>query len=302
MLLIGSHALKHHVDLNRIPKDYDIICTHDEFQKWLKPLRLNIEECFPINNGKKVIVKTEENIFEFEIAWDSSTAKELLELHSSLPCTYEKMLGDIIIAPLNTLYVLKMSHRFKKNSPHFLKTMSDIKLMRTKNATMPDDLMNWFLKREKETYDYAHPNLNQSKNNFFDPNQGISYIYDHDSIHESMKHLDKPAYTFFKENDKEVKCNKNLFENLPYTVRLFSVLEETYVLALERSQIPFKNKILPKKSFLIALEKVCTSISSGWWRDFAWENYNTVLELYDENYTIKFWNAVEKGEVKLWNP
>ncbi len=83
-------------------------------------------------------------------------------------------------------------------------------------------------------------------------------------------------------------------------VRLAGVLEESYVLALERSQVPFKGKLAPKTSFMIALEKVCTSITSGWFREYAWENYNKVLALYDPNYVKKFWEAVDNEVVKQY--
>ena len=32
----------------------------------------------------------------------------------------------------------------------------------------------------------------------------------------------------------------------------------------------------------MALMKVCTSITSGWFREYAWENYDKVLDLYNE--------------------
>ncbi len=80
--------------------------------------------------------------------------------------------------------------------------------------------------------------------------------------------------------------------------RLYGVLEEAYVLALERSQIPFAGKVTPRQSFDIAIEKVCTSITSGWFREFAWENYDKVVELYRDDYVEKFKAGVDKGIVK----
>lgn len=294
MLLIGSRALEFHTDLNRKPKDIDIICSYVEYDNWLKKQQ-NITSCYPIDDAKKIIVKTNLAIFEFEISWENSTAKKLLE---SIVNDQLNRYGIYHIPSLDVLYAIKMSHRFLKNSPHFLKTMNDILLMRNLGAKIPDYLKEWFVQREKETYNYSHPNLNQSKKNFFDSNQGIKYVYDHDSIHEAMKHLDKPAYSFFKEDEKEVKCSKKKFFEVSEEIRLYSVLEESYVLALERSQIPFRDKVDPKESFLIALEKVCTSISSGWWREFAWDHYYQVLNMYDGNYVSKFWNGVNKGIVK----
>lgn len=80
--------------------------------------------------------------------------------------------------------------------------------------------------------------------------------------------------------DKFFSCHPN--------VQLYGVLEEAYVLALERHQIPNNFKPDPKASFDIALEKICTSITSGWFREFAWENYYKVQELYSPNYVTKF--------------
>src|SRR5574338_131380 len=300
MILIGSQALKFHIKLNRKPKDYDIICTHDEYIKWIKR-RTDVIECYPINNGKKIIVKTISDIYEFEIAWDGTTAKLLLnnDWKNFYSVELSFSLGEEVEIPtLNQLYTIKMSHRFLKNSPHFLKTMRDIQLMKTNGAHIPEIYNEWFKQREKETYNYSHPNLNQNKSEFFDKNSGVEYIYDHDTIHLAMAHMCKPAYVFFKDDEKEVMCSKKKFFEQPLNVQLFSVLEETYVLALERSQIPFINKVDPLKSFKIALEKVCTSISSGWWREFAYDHYDQVLEMYDEKYVDKFWKAVNEGIVK----
>ena len=75
------------------------------------------------------------------------------------------------------------------------------------------------------------------------------------------------------------------------------MLEETQVLALERSQVLFEN-VEPKKSFDMALNKVCSSITSGWFREYAWENYKNVQKLYEADYVERFWKDVEIGLVK----
>lgn len=60
----------------------------------------------------------------------------------------------------------------------------------------------------------------------------------------------------------------------------------------------FPNIPSPRKSFEIALEKVCTSITSGFFREFAYENYYKIIEMFDENYINHFWNGVSLGKVK----
>jgi hypothetical protein len=87
-----------------------------------------------------------------------------------------------------------------------------------------------------------------------------------------------------------------LFDNLPDIVKLYGVLEESYVLALERAVIPLN--VSADRAFEIALEKVCTSITSGWFREFAWENYDEVKKLYHESYVNKFNIALVVGKIK----
>lgn len=303
MLLIGSQALKHH-NLELLlhpPKDWDLVCTWEEFETWSKGKKFHRLE--PANQGKKMIAFHHGHIYEFEIAWEDSVVAELKHLlPDNLPETQLPTGDTVKIAPLNLLYALKMSHRYLKNSPHFLKTMRGIQHMRSVNATIDPDIMPWYKKREKDTYVYGHPNLNQRSKTFFDPNQGVTYKYDHDTIHLAMARDPlTPAYSKFKDDLAEVKVSKKKFFELDLETQLDSVMEESYVLALERSQIPFPGVLEPKKSFLIALEKVCTSIASGWWREFAWEHYDMAVERYSDSYIDKFRAGVDSGLIKPFN-
>lgn len=178
--------------------------------------------------------------------------------------------------------------------------MSDIHLMRKKGAVIPDLLKDWYKLREKETYNYDMPKLNQNKMSFFNPNIGVKYHFSHDSIHEHVARLEKPAYSYYQKDREEVACDKEKFFSLDEKYRLYGVLEEALVLALERSQIPFKGKVDPKWSFDKALEKVCSSITGGWFRSYAWEHYNEVQKLYDPNYVNKFWIAVENNKIQRY--
>ena len=290
MLTIGSHALSHYTDVKRVMRDSDFIAYADDVYAFVRSLKRSnlLKTARPFNEGKKFFV--EDNfgrIYEFEIAWPDSSAEELLKL-----CKVHG--GETPVIPsLNVLYALKMSHRYLRNSPHFKKTHSDIMLMRSLGAAIDDSLTDWYKRREAETYNYAHPKLNVSKSDFFN-GDGVEYVYDHDVIHEVMAHLGAPAYTFFKDDQAEVFCSKSKFEAQPLKTRLYAVLEETQVLALERSQIPFDYKHDPRKSFDMAHEKVCTSITSGWFREFAWEHYSHVQAMYEDDYVSRFRAAMER--------
>ncbi len=297
MIVIGSLALNYRLGPQRQCRDTDLMCSYDQFYQWVKKQE-DVRACYPIDKGKKMVVKKPSDIYEFEIAWEGSAAHSFVELVETDPCTESlSFYPDIKVPSLDALYTLKMSHRFLKNSPHFLKTMKDINLMRENGAKIPEKYKSWYKERQKATYTYTHPNLNQNKEGFFDPNQGVKYFYDHDSIHMAIAHFDKPAYEYYKSSNAEVMCDKKAFLAATEEIRLYGVLEETYVLALERSQIPFKGKVDPKRSFDIALEKICTSITSGWFREYAYNNYFKVQSLYDPQYVNRFWAAVEAGAV-----
>jgi hypothetical protein len=300
--ILGSEALSYHTELERTPKDVDIVGEYDDVVNYIRKVfdghKFSI---YPIASGKKIVAKTvisgKEKIIEAEIAWPGSSAEKLFNLIKNDSST--KATPTVAVPSLNILYMLKMSHRYLKNAPSFLKTMKDIRFMREIGAFIQENHQEFYEGRMKETYSYAHPTLNKNKQEFF-AGDGVTYVYEHDSIHESMKQMDRPAYTYFKDDQKEVWCSKEKFFDCDFEIRLNAVLEESLVLALERSQIPFPN-VDPDKSFKKALEKVCTSITSGWFREFAWENYDQVMYLYKmccRDYVSQFWSDVESGVVR----
>lgn len=278
MLIIGSTALNA-AGFNREPKDTDYIGTFEQFKVWIKELKDGgfIQICVPLND-KKWHVRTKDGWnFEWEIAWPGSSGEALLE-----HCKGKTH------APVEVCLALKLSHRYLKNSPHFLKTMRDIQYLRMAGVKLTPWLEEWLPWREKETYVYNHPKLDVTKEDFF-KGDGIDYVYDHDTIHLTQAlstcpfmGIPTPAYVSYMKEGSEVLTCKARFFAAPSGIRLFGVYEETCVLALERSQIPNDFKIDPRKSFEIALMKVCTSITSGWFREYAWENYNKVVALYEQ--------------------
>lgn len=278
--------------------DTDIICSYEDYQKFEQSIP-GEKKITKNPNGKNIaVISKEKGIFDFEIALNGSTGESLIYLvkEHGLGKLVDKQLDMYTVNP-EVAFTLKKSHRFLKDSPHFMKTMLDYRHLRDEmNCKVPEVLNEWYVKREKDTYNYSHPKLNVTKNEFF---QDI-YQFDHDDIHRHVKHMEHPAYWYFKEEKAEVKCSRKLFEQQPEQTKLYSVLEETYVLALERSQIPNRYKPIwsPKKSFEFALFKLCTSISSGWWRDYAYENFFKVKSMFDTKYAENFFKKADQGLVK----
>lgn len=300
LAVIGSMALLKHRKLNRVPSDWDLIGDYDELCEMFEELGASIT---PIDRGKKLVARNAFRIYEAEITWPDSLSLELYKLILSDPHTsYQTIAGrEFAYASLDVLYMLKMTHRFKKNSPHFEKTLYDIQELRNAGAVIRDEHKDFYERRLKETLNYTHPKLNQSKSDFF--TDSVPYTYDHDSIHRAVAICPQPAYTYYKPDQSEVFCSREMFEAQPKHIRLLGVYEEACVLALERCLIPYPTAE-PYDAFKKALEKVCTSITSGWFREFAWENYDNVWAIYHElyrtghGYRRKFFKGLADGTIK----
>ncbi len=147
----------------------------------------------------------------------------------------------------------------------------------------PDDID--FLKERarltKKAYPAGNPNLNQSNEDFFD--DAVDKKYDHDWLHELYAYGDEPVYMKMKVDKSKAWCEKDMWENLPTLQKLQCVSEETYVIATERFLVPSDYKVPAKLAYIKSLKKVCTTLTSGWFRDYAIDNYPTVINMYDQN-------------------
>jgi hypothetical protein len=304
MLVVGSTALEaYSVRIGRKPRDIDLIATHEEIFGWLEKNHLQVKRQ-NVTETKYIFLLDDGRILEFELA--KGAGLWLLENYGGLGYSEVHTEFGVAVHP-DVVLALKLSHRYRKNSPYFLKTMNDILSLRGLKFRVPLALRDWFEWREKETYDYSHPSLKRDKGKFFS-GDGINYVYEHDDIHEALATLKvcdheewniRPAYVQFqKDSSVDVSVSREKWNRCTEWTKLNSVLEESYVLALERSQIPNDFGMPPRVSFLIALEKVCTSITSGWWREYAWEHYYQVLGMYSDDYVDKFQKALAEGRIR----
>ena len=296
MILIGSRALMIRAPylLSRKPKDFDWVCTEEEFDNWLikNSNKINPTQIYSPSKNKRII-RGSVNC-EFELISPGTSSELLLQLVSEDSETLNSPFG--LIPSMDMLFTIKSSHKYLKNSPHFWKNLSDYHLMKMIGAQIIPKFLYFFKLRELETYNYSHPKLNSLKKDFF--NEDVSYIYDHDSIHEAVKHLERPAYSFFQKENAEVACDKNKFFECSREIQLYSVVEESTVLAIEHNLVPYPNRWSHEQAWRFAFSKVCTSIASGWWREFAYENALDCLKLYPSDYWNKFQEGLSNGIIK----
>jgi len=295
-VLIGSEALRfHNPRLVTRPKvDTDIVCSPEMFE---------IRKGLLIHQGAEVLLdepdvvglKLGDEITELTMATPGSSNELLLQLVMNDPHTKFKP-SDLPVASLGALFAIKTSHRYKKfnNGPEkFFKHFMDWHMLNALGVTVPEMYKEFVKLRSKESYNYAHPKLNVTKQDFF-KDDGLTYVYDHDWIHTIVALGDAPAYQSYVID--EVECSKEKFFEQPLDVRLNGVIEEACVLAIERALVPH-GIMTDKQSWLYAYAKVATSITSGWFRKFAYDNGPEVLKRYPVDYWDKFQEAVKAGPV-----
>lgn len=291
MLLIGSHALiENGYDIGRSPSDFDYICTFEDFNKKFKEMKKDVKHCVPLSATKYHVVDRFNMNYEFEIAWPDSAAHELL--------VHLGAIDNHVTTPVEVLLALKHSHKYLKDSPHFLKTMRDIQFLEKQGVVLNQWLLDWLPWRERETYVYKHPKLDVSKGEFFS-GDNVNYVYSHDALHEVLALDGKPAYKSYMKEGSEVMTSREKFFSCSDRIRLLGGVEESLVLCAERSLIPYNFGPDADRMFEFALQKLCTSISSGWFRKHCWESYDEILDIYKNEcqglWVGKLKMAINKG-------
>lgn len=297
MLIIGSRALQLRAPqaLQRRPLDFDLVGTEQDCAQWIEANRHKfnvVEEDY--RQDRKWILRGS-TIVELEISRPGSSTELLIPLVENDPDSISTPFG--LVPSLDLLFTLKRSHRYLKDNPHFWKSLVDYHSMKAAGARVWPEYEQFLALREKEQYEVVYPRLNQSKQQFF-ADDAIQYVYDHDTIHESVARFDRPAYTYYQLDGAEVQVSRKKFDAAPRKIQLAGVVEEAAVLAIERSLVPHPGVKTPKEAWAFALSKVMTSITSGWFREFAYENAPEILKLYPEGYWEKFQQDVKSGLVK----
>lgn len=305
MIIIGSTALLHNLGhLNRHPVDIDVFADEAELTALQHIHNIHIK---PLGPGK-FIAKNVPGIgtIEFELFESSESARGYREYIKQNPGKEIQFLDQThIIAPNEVLYSIKRSHRHYPRN--FYKHINDYHLLKEYVPQLSEELQQLTKIREKETEirygKLKTPSLMKNKENFF--TEDVKRVFVHDDIHKIMAILDKPMYEKISKGDGSVASDKNKFFALPFQHQIFCVLEEAYVIALERCIIPMIFKasqfVSPEDAFNWALMRICTTLTSGWFRDFATENWKIITNLHNRQYVEKFFGAYQDGQIQRIN-
>jgi hypothetical protein len=269
MYLIGSRALACYASRDVEGKDWDLVLEGEP-------------------------IKQSENC---DLAPQDLCTLEVCQTYDS-GCTEDTPYGEAKIPTLRGLMLIKRSHLhrplgFEKN----IRDYHEIKSLTTPRSGLGpvsgevyDRLLKKLTKQTKDLYGDRVPSLKKSKSEFFD--DYVTKHFEHDEIHAATCYGDRPIFEELKlEGDESVWCERSLWEALPNFRKVQCVQEEAFVISLERFIIP--NLVLDKPhrsakmAFGMAVSKICTTLCSGWFRDFAIENWPQVMN-YDLDFLEKF--------------
>lgn len=184
-----------------------------------------------------------------------------------------------VVSPVG-LAIIKRSHlwrdlSFDKHITHYHKHLVKYRAKFTKED---ERVLNDRIFLTRQEFPQGNPKLNQSVTDFFD--DAVTKKYNHDYLHEIVAFYDKPLYTRLQHDASSAWCKGDLWSLLSHEDKCKCVAEETFVIAIERFTIPNSWKYAEKLAYIKSLNKVCTTLCSGWFRDFAIDNYAEIIELY----------------------
>lgn len=184
-----------------------------------------------------------------------------------------------VVKPLG-LTLIKRSHlwrdlSFGKHITHYHKALAPYRTWGESDKKFLEDR----IALTKKEFPQGNPNLMQSKEDFFD--DGVKKQYDHDYLHELFAYQEKPLYTKLLREEGLAWCEKDKWETLSFEEKVLCVSEEVQVIATERMLIPNDWNYPSKLAYMKALQKVCTTLCSNWFRDFAIDFYPEVLLEYN---------------------
>ena len=306
MLVVGSKALNYHFpEFQREVKDIDIIGTTDDIKYLIKTLNpekvldnhnittlLNIQNPNEFFNTKNVEVLNSDN---------SEALTEYVKYETNV-----NLGGGLRYASPEVLLSLKKSHihfpiKFQKHIKDYNLLLDFLKEDKLANITKIN-----FKETELRFGKLKTPSLKKSTRKFFDQSEGyLKYFYVHDDIHQVMAHYDRPIYEDMQTTSESAWCQKELWDNFSFEKKAKCVLEEAYVIALERKIIPMLNGVSDvvssKKALEWSLMRICTTLCSGWFRQFAADNYSRICEYVNHQYVQKFLEAEQMGKIKKIN-
>jgi hypothetical protein len=266
MYLCGSQALNywsfHPFDES---KNYDIIASEEE---------LNIHDLS--FSGKDQFKHGKIEFIDIKLLNNEKLCRSPYKSYRSVDV---ENFNCVVLRP-TALYIMKRSHLFRPLK--FAWHIQQFQKLKTHECPLFKDDLTTLRERislTKKKYGDKVPKLNKTNEEFFD--DSVTKYYVHDDIHKIVSYdYGHPIYERLKLRKELAMCEKDLWYKLPHQDKVNCVREEGYVIALERFIIPKiesgEKHMSPEMAFDKALEKICTTLCSGYFRDFAIDNWQEI--------------------------
>lgn len=299
MLLIGSKALRHWVPTSRPGFDHDMLATRAEFDRFVEINKASTTHFRTSRDKEKFALIIAGNPVEIELALPGGSNEILMSLATGPKIS---VFGcEVQVADAATLYAVKRSHL---NLPlNWWKHIIDyhkLKALKPELTSLHEKA--WRMRRVECEARYKKtpkPNLMVSNEEFFGKSQKVvNRVFVHDDLHFSTCFYERPMYEKLKHDQSLAWCDNKLFNGLSHGDKIKCVQEEAFALALERKVVPAMNEGRTYSAdlcFRHGVERIGTTLTSGWFREFTQENAMEILE-HGVDYVGKFLSYLDKKE------
>lgn len=287
MILIGSRALSYwRPDWTRNEKsDWDVVATPDEASELLK------KECDPSSMSWKwghVELHNSRFFYNDEIEKRYASGESI---------TLGYILGAKVCS-LRGLAAIKRSHLHRKLN--FPKHIIQYQLM---DHNFDENDLEFIRKRTAFTKQVFGDNVgskNKKNDEFF--KDAVVRVFKHDDIHAIVADPTGPMYLKVKSDASVAAYDPDLWEKLSHDDKILAIQEECYVIAIERFLVPAKitGKKYPfRAAFLNALEKACTTLDDGAFREYAIDHWKALAAfdaaIFDRFFDSQLWRNYDSG-------
>jgi hypothetical protein len=271
----------------------DLIGTLQEIHAWAIEHKDRINYMIPTSPWKFKCRLHDGFQIEIEVAEVNPSAQMLVdrqdEFHDTM-LVFGTFKFNVKVPPAEVLYLIKRSHIYWP--VHWQKTIADMHELRADcDQTVINDWDDFYKARLVENEAKFGPRfqakLNQSNEKFFAKSErAVKRQFEHDALHEIVKYYDRPLYEQFKDDVSKAIMSFARFYNSCHEKQMQCIREEAMVIALERYVITGKETD-PVKAYQRALQRICTNLTSGWFRETAIDNWLEIKEP-DVDYVAMF--------------
>lgn len=202
-----------------------------------------------------------------------------------------------IVDPIG-LALVKRSHLwrdlgFDKHITHWNKYLQPVTVFKN---NFDEDYLKRRTAATMQMFPQGHPKLNQTVEKFFD--DAVTKKYNHDDLHILYAHHNKPLYTYMQSNPELAWCEKDKWNSFSFDDKIKCVQEEAYVIATERFLVPSGWNYPERLAYFNAVKKICTTLCSGWFRDFAIDNHQLICSSFDAQKVKSVVQYIQSNELK----